>query len=82
MGLFSQIWELAYVFLLLINAVAILNEERFLARSAYTWLLTVRVLMPANPSHMNSLSFILWHDSRVVFVSGCPANVQWIRTNG
>jgi hypothetical protein len=38
MGLFSQVWELAYVFLLLINAVAILNEERFLARSAYTWL--------------------------------------------
>jgi len=38
MAIFSRLWELFYIFLLLINAVAILNEERFLARSELTWL--------------------------------------------
>jgi hypothetical protein len=39
MTIFSRLWELFYIFLLLTNAVAVLNEERFLARSELTWLL-------------------------------------------
>jgi len=36
MAIFSRLWELFYIFLLLINAVAILNEERFLARIGWS----------------------------------------------
>ncbi|KIM25951.1 hypothetical protein M408DRAFT_330937 [Serendipita vermifera MAFF 305830] len=35
-NLYSQVRELAYVFILLTNAVAILNEERFLARIGWS----------------------------------------------
>lgn len=61
-GLFAGLGRLFYVALLLTNAIAVLSEERFLARSECSYIIARMLLTPSFSAYPHRCRIFVDHD--------------------